>query len=260
MGRVIEKDLVITHKKAAIKKLNNSLECFINRDDYKSLKKVDLISYWLEEFSQYIIDEEKYDYKRVMRFKRGDIIQLNFGFNIGSEHGGLHYAVVLDKDNLQSSPVVTVVPLSSGSEKDTYKRDVFLGNELYDRLKGKYQRVAEETAQKLLEVEKVVNILKTMKTVNDESETNPEYVDLFNQLSDQVTKLQGEADRLNKYKKEIDKLKEGSIALIEQITTVSKMRIYRPKNSYDLLYNICFSAGAMDKITNRIKELFIFEA
>ncbi|MBQ2800996.1 MAG: type II toxin-antitoxin system PemK/MazF family toxin [Lachnospiraceae bacterium] len=65
------------------------------------------------------------------KYKRGDIVSLNFVFNVGSEHGGLHYAVVLDNDNKQSSPVITVIPLSSGSESCTYDRDVFLGNHFY---------------------------------------------------------------------------------------------------------------------------------
>ena len=50
----------------------------------------------------------------------------------------------------------------------------------------------------------------------------------------------------------------GSIALMEQITTVSKMRIYKPKNSNDLLFGIKFSDGAMDKINERLKELFVY--
>ena len=53
-------------------------------------------------------------------------------------------------------------------------------------------------------------------------------------------------------------MKNGSVAKIEQITTVSKQRIYIPKNKKDLLYGISFSKEAMEKINGKIKELYIF--
>ncbi len=260
MGRPIDKESVIAHKKKAIKSLNESLEQFINRDDIKSLKKADLISYWLEEYSHYLISEEHYDYKRVMRYKRGDVIQLNFGFNIGSEHGGLHYAIVLDNNNLQSSPVVTVVPLSSGTEEDTYERDVFLGNELYERLNGKYSKLEEQIHKELRESRLLDLLLKNINLDHDNrnSEESENINQILKEIEERKAKVQEESIRLNKYKKEVDKLKSGSIALMEQITTVSKMRIYKPQNANDLLYDVTFSDGALDKITTRLKELFVF--
>ena len=73
--------------------------------------------------------------------KRGELYYADLSPVVGSEQGGLHYAIVLDNDNQQSSPVITVVPLSSGQEEDTYPRDIFLGNELYEKLKSKYDRL-----------------------------------------------------------------------------------------------------------------------
>ena len=55
-------------------------------------------------------------------------------------------------------------------------------------------------------------------------------------------------------------MKNGSVAKIEQITTVSKQRIYIPKNKNDLLYGISFSKEAMEKINDKIKELYIFNS
>ena len=36
------------------------------------------------------------------------------------------------------------------------------------------------------------------------------------------------------------------------------MRIYKPKSEHDLLYGIKYSDGALDKINERLKELFIY--
>ena len=82
--------------------------------------------------------------------------------------------------------------------------------------------------------------------------------DHLNNLKKRVERLVNEKNTLQIYEKEISKLKSGSIALMEQITTVSKMRIYKPKNSSDLLYGMKFSDGAMDKINEKLKELYLY--
>ena len=76
MSRFIDKEIVISHKKAAIKRLNLTLEKYINSNDSKKLKKADLISYWIETYSSYIEHEASFDYQKIMRYTRGDIIQV----------------------------------------------------------------------------------------------------------------------------------------------------------------------------------------
>lgn len=64
--------------------------------------------------------------------------------------------------------------------------------------------------------------------------------------------------QLNKIKAEIEQMKTGSIALVDQITTISKIRIYDPRNAYGILSGIRLSPESACKINNKIKELFIF--
>lgn len=261
MSREVTKDIAIQHKKYAIKKMNNVFEAFINNPDDKYLKKADLLAYWLETFSNYLLDEQKFDYSKIPSYKRGDVISVNLGFNVGSEQGGLHYAIVLDNDNQQSSPVITVVPLSSGEEDDTYERDVFLGNELYEKLKSKYDKLdvtIKKDMQEALNIQKIIQqSLENLKE-NPTENTEAELINLLATIEQKIDKLNIERKTLNIYNKELQKLKKGSIALMEQITTVSKMRIYKPKNEHDLLYGIKYSDGAMDKINEQLKTLFIF--
>ena len=261
MGREVTKDIAIQHKKHAIKKMNNVFEAFINNPDDKYLKKADLLAYWLETFSGYLLDEQKFDYSKIPSYKRGDVISVNLGFNVGSEQGGLHYAIVLDNDNQQSSPVITVVPLSSGEEDDTYERDVFLGNELYEKLKSKYDKLdatIKKDMQEALNIQKIIQqSLENLKE-NPTENTEAELINLLATIEQKIDKLNIERKTLNIYNKELQKLKKGSIALMEQITTVSKMRIYKPKNEHDLFYGIKYSDGAMDKINEQLKTLFIF--
>lgn len=63
---------------------------------------------------------------------------------------------------------------------------------------------------------------------------------------------------INKVFAEIKKMKQGSIAHVDQITTISKMRIYNPKSTEDALYNIKLSNNSLTLIDNKIKELFTY--
>lgn len=260
MAKVITKENAIEHKKKAIRALGNVFEAFINSPNNKHLKKADLLAYWIEGFSKYILNEEQFDYSSMPKYKRGEVISVNFGFNVGSEHGGKHYAIVLDNDNKKSSRVITVIPLSSGTAETTNGRDVYLGNELYDKLKTKYDKLHEETGQELQDTTKMLEIIKkTIASDFVEDKSKPEeLVELIKKLEERVDSINTKKKDLENFEKEIIKLKAGSRAMMEQITTVSKMRIYKPKTSHDLLYGIKFSDGAMDKINEKLKELYVF--
>ena len=64
-------------------------------------------------------------------------------------------------------------------------------------------------------------------------------------------------DILEYVRKEISKMKTGSVALVNQITTISKIRIYNPLHSKDVLGNIKVSNEILDAIDDKIKELYL---
>ena len=51
------------------------------------------------------------------KFKRGTIVYVKFGINIGSELSGNHFAIVLDKYDKVTKSTLTVIPLSSKNNK-----------------------------------------------------------------------------------------------------------------------------------------------
>lgn len=51
-------------------------------------------------------------------------------------------------------------------------------------------------------------------------------------------------------------LKYGSIAVMNQIRTVSKMRIIDPTNKYAILYNLKLSTNNLNLIDKKMIELF----
>jgi len=66
-----------------------------------------------------------------MHYKRGDVVLVNFGFNIRDEFNGHHYAIIVENNNNIGNGVVAVVPLTSVSPKKRRKfldkSDVFMG-------------------------------------------------------------------------------------------------------------------------------------
>ena len=55
---------------------------------------------------------------------------------------------------------------------------------------------------------------------------------------------------------ELENMKHGSVALVSQIKTISKIRICDPKCTRDILYGISLSNESMSLIDAKIKEQF----
>jgi mRNA interferase MazF len=93
-----------------------------------SVKKQQNMLEWLNTFSQYLDNEDKFDpLTDTLSYGPGAVLSIDLGFNAKSEHGGRHYAVVVENNN-KSSNTVMIVPL--GSEKQGKKvnwNDVDLG-------------------------------------------------------------------------------------------------------------------------------------
>ena len=117
MSRNLSKEELITHKNIALNRLDEYMTNLIEDSNSKIRSKADKLSYWLEDWSTFLAFEPEFSPKSLRRYKRGEIIKAHLGYNVGSEEGGLHYCVVIDKENSRNSPVVTIVPLTSVKEK-----------------------------------------------------------------------------------------------------------------------------------------------
>lgn len=265
LSKTLTTEDVIQNKKKAIESLNALLESLINDPSEQHLKKANLISYWLKDFSSYIKFEEKFSPERLIRYSRGNVIRANLGFNVGKEMGGLHYAVILDNDNKRNADVVTIIPLSSTDGRIVHKRNVDIGTELYEKAYVRQENLITEAQKELSEYQhtKILfnKLIEAMSSVSGETvQHNIELAKTeIEKLESREKDLQNSILILNAHSKEISKMKSGSMAVINQIRTISKQRIYTPKKSEDFLYNVSLSASAMDKINSKLKELFIFE-
>lgn len=282
MSKDFTKDDVIQNKKEAIKTLNKMLEIFINDPSGKHLKKAHLLSYWIKDYVRMINFEEKFDPTRNIAYKRGNIVKIQFGFNIGSEYGGLHYGIVLDNNNAHSSPVVTVIPLTSTKEnRELHPNSVDLGNDIYRLLKLKYDTIDKSLKEEHHEIKETLSIFDSVMPVAKESVQELEQCEqgtkefaqklvIAKGHLDTLEKLQStweekyrhnkeQQEYLDKIGLEISQMKEGSVALVNQITTISKMRIFDPRNLKGVLSGVSLSAENMDKINQKVKELYVFK-
>lgn len=241
MSKYKSKEKIIQHTNNAINKIQDLLDNLLDTEP----SKADKLSYWLEDYSNYLSFEDTFMPDKLQRYKRGDIIKVDFGFRVGAEFGGLHYCVVLDNYNPIKATTLTVVPLSSLKKPNDVnhlpKDRVFLGLDLS-------YKISEKAKNSINILGKAIDIAENQSNTSD----NPA------EIMSYIVKMKNAQRSANQIIAELKKMKHGSIALVGQITTVSKMRIYDPKGVHSVLHGIRLSQENLDLINNKIKELYVF--
>lgn len=252
MSKPKSKEELIKQKESAIQCLESFLDTLIDSGQMDLCGKADKFSYWMKDYIKFLEYEPKFNSAKLRRYKRGEVIKVHLGYNIGSEEGGLHYCTVLDKNNSLSMPIITVVPLTSVKKgMDTsrlHKGEVFLGNELFTCINSKFISQKSYVED---EIKALNDLLDSSKNGDCDKEKSQKLV------IDRLEELKGSIALITNMQREIQKMRRGSIADISQITTVSKIRIYDPKTDNDVLSNIKLSNESLNMIDNCINELFI---
>ena len=123
-------------EKSQLEKINSSCINYKIAYNSKSSKFLKLGN-WLEKESTIFKNEAKNKTSNKANFKRGEIIKVDFGINVGSELSNTHFAIVLNgDDNNNNVDNITVLPLTS---KNGYKR-LYLGNILKSINNQKYNK------------------------------------------------------------------------------------------------------------------------
>lgn len=102
----------------------------------KPEKKQGILVKWLNKWSELLQKEDKFKPDRLPYYKRGDVLYVDFGFNIGAEFGGVHYAVVVENNNNKRNGNIVVVPLTSldkGKSKDDIpQNEIYIGDNVLE--------------------------------------------------------------------------------------------------------------------------------
>lgn len=162
----------------------------------------------------------------------------------------------LEKNNSINSPVITVVPLTSvkpATDVEHLKPGcVYLGNELFTSLNSKIITTQKHLSSNIANAQERLEHLKQIAPSDYSSENFSE----LDSLQKDLANMRRESSLHSRMQTEINKMKKGSIALVGQITTISKIRIYDPKTNYDILSNVKLSNEMLDRIDNEIIKKF----
>lgn len=226
-------------------------------------KRAQLLGYWVGDYINFLRKETTFDPKKLIRYKRGSIVKAHLGYRIGSEEGGLHYAIVIDNNNALSSSAVTVIPLTSIKPNTDLSKLHFskinLGDEIYKLLEEKLSSSIPQIKARTVAIGQQISDVMSKVPAPGSPEYNSwlsEYRVIITEATIQIEKMNAELDSLDKVKEELQRMKAGSIALVGQITTISKIRIYDPLYPSDVFTNVRVSPESMDKIDNKITALY----
>lgn len=242
MARELTEKDIQKHKGRVLKKLDKHLTSIIDKP-HQNYAKVDKLCFWLKDWINYLDYESKFNSKKLLKYKRGQVISANLGYNVGSELGGRHYCVVIDNSNSLRSNTVTVVPLTSLKEKKKRQHpdDIVLGNELYTALQDKLRTQAQpvqERLSELVEKRKTQNFIVAVVSLDERD--------------NEINQIKKDLERLKHIVESFEKLNKGSVAHVGQIRTISKMRIETPKYKHEPLSGIKLSPDSMDLIDQAI--------
>lgn len=118
---------IVTNEGAA-RRLSVVVKMFKDTVMKLAAKKILILADWLVKWCLYLKNEESFEPQNLKAYKQREIILVDFGFNIGSEFGGRHYAVVLERDNNPSNSMILVAPITSyDPEKGCHRASFDLG-------------------------------------------------------------------------------------------------------------------------------------
>ena len=297
MGSNRTNEEIAVYTATIIQELEDYLHLLQRMDD-EGNKRSDKIAQWIENWVKYLKIEQVFNPRSIQALKRGSIVYADFGFNVGREYGGLHYAIVLNKIDARSNHLLHVLPLTSVKETtDISNLKYFqlpIGNEVFQLLSNKalkkvrelselYDRFSKkdgELREKVVMVEsliednkKTLEILKNLSSSDIDDSSIKQILTINKNIdfaSDQAEKIRQEAkenaillaelneklEYANKFILKTQNMNKDSIVLLNQVTTISKMRLRDPKNNNSILNGIVLSDDTMNKIDEALKNIF----
>lgn len=159
------------------------------------------------------------------RYTRGQIVLVNFTPSIGSELRNNHLAIVLTKKDRPNNGVLTVIPLSS-KEKPYYLK---LGSLLFSKVSPFLESSVSELTYAI------------------------EHLD---QPDQDIVKVRENIRSIYAVLNVYNSMDKTSYAMVQNITTISKLRIRKPLNKYDPIKKLKVEDEILDKIDQEIIRYF----
>ncbi|WP_367377479.1 type II toxin-antitoxin system PemK/MazF family toxin [Enterococcus gilvus] len=261
-------------QQSIIRVCNEANERFIT-EALSGFPKYTYLPQWLLSQSLYLKDERTRGKKNFKVFKRGTIVYVDFGINVGNELSGNHFAIVLNNFDNKKNGVLTVVPISSKRKANYVPVGIIVGIQSIKHV-IRYSDKQQEKLRVLLSASLATGLLDSKTLPEDLTETlhtgtpiTPN--EAIQQAIDLDLLCETSAD-LNKKTKDLlieirqsrkvfdtyKKYTKESYVMPSNIQSISKHRIKR-LNKYDPIGNIKVPAGVLDNIDASLQERFIKE-
>lgn len=231
---------------------------FVSKSNNRKFK---YLPHWVLSEASYFEKEVTNPERNHKIYQRGALVFIDFGINVGNELSGDHFGIVLNRNDSSRNGVLTVVPVSSKSNRFSVKIDglisqkslVFLNesirnleierkilalHEIKDELTEEEQK--EKTITYSLDGNSHIKHYKYMTTAN--------FNNKIEQLSKEIDELQVVVNTYLKF----DKI---SYAKTLDIRTISKKRIIN-LNQFDPVGKIKVSKETLDNIDKVILKNF----
>lgn len=153
---------------------------------------------------------------------------------------------------------------------------VFLGNEIYEKLSAKFKNISDDLSAQIealqeknnkaafreAELRRMIAEAENVDVLTDDfvrtlNEMVNEAQDMQREIQTKIDEATKSLNEMKKINNEVSNMKMGSIALVSQITTVSKMKIYDPKSDHDVLAGIKLSNTSLDLLNEKVKQIFV---
>lgn len=198
--------------------------------------------------------------RKYWKFDRGALVFVEFGVNIGGELSNNHWAIVLDKEDSPYKKTLTVVPLTSKNQKEAVLIDEIIAeypsillDEYVEALhKDIYSYLLFLDSQNSISDPKLLGLFLEYKQHFSSYIVQGKIVDKKN-LEQTISKAQEVKELIEYYKKYI----KQSFAKCNSLQTISKDRILK-RNKLDPVGQIKVSDNTLDKINQKLKELYLF--
>nr|WP_279390829.1 type II toxin-antitoxin system PemK/MazF family toxin [Mammaliicoccus sciuri] len=196
--------------------------------------------HWLDFYANTIKSETNKKKIYFKRYKKGSIIYVKLGSNIGSEFSGNHFCVVLDNQDNSGKETITIVPLSSKSNENYIQLDTNIFDQTLKNLKDKVNKHKEI----------IFEILDKYGGKVEDIELEKEDFLILTNINKEIEEITILIDIYSKHKN------KKSYANVSALTTISKRRVSKINNS-DPTGNIFVSDNDLRNIQKQISIKFL---
>lgn len=194
-------------------------------------------------------------------YKRGSLVFVDFGVNVGNELSGHHFGIVLNKKDSKRNGVLTVVPVSSKSNKFSVQLDGIISQKSNEFLRRSLAEVSLDhkilglhIVKDELTLEEANEMIITLSTDGNSSIEHKKYMTTAN-FNERLSILEKEIEELEIVVNTYLKFDKVSFAKCLDIKTISKNRIIK-LNRFDPVGKIKVSDATLEKIDKVILENF----